>query len=62
MIKTQKKYGRKIVNLNSSQMDYKKALRIKDLNDHLIGGLYKGAKIDEVIIYPNNKSFLVSFI
>lgn len=62
MIKTQKKNGKKIVNLNSFQMDYKEALRIKNLNDHLIGRLYKGAKIDEVIIYPNNKAVLDSFI
>lgn len=43
-------------------MEFKKALNIKELNEHLIGKFYKNARIDELFIYPKNKQSLDKFM
>lgn len=45
-------------------MNYTEAIRIKKTNGHLIGELYKGARIDEIVIYPKSDqdSFIKDYI
>lgn len=35
-------------------MTYKEAVQIKENNEHLIGQIYRGSEIEEIIIQPTN--------
>jgi len=43
-------------------MKYENALKIVEKNQHLIGLNYKGARIDEIIIYPKKEKSLDIFL
>jgi len=43
-------------------MNYSEALRIVEKNQHLLGKKFKGATIDELIIYPLNTSSKEKFL